>query len=388
MLGTPWSLALLLATPAAALGEVHVVDFAGGAGSDFTDLSAAVDAAADGDVLLVRSGLYDVWNTVDGRSLTIAGDGPFVQISGLLAVQNLDADQRVVLRGFELKFPGQVELLNNDGVVWIEDCQIQADLFGGSGPFGAVHAVDSRLAVQNSHIEGSMQYGVHAAPPTAGLYLVDSVATISGGSIRGGPGVDTIFPDLPGAAGLALQGSTVTASGTSIDGGLGESKPGGPGIAASAGSVVTLRDTPVAGGAGAPAGPAVSADGSSAVATVAGAAHGMTSTQTPRVGETLVVSASGAAGDGVLLLVGTGPALVPLGMAGSVLLVNPAPPLLSLVLGTVPAGGTLQGSFLVPSLGGGVESVLLVVQDVYLDASLGEVRFGPGTAPLLLDAGF
>jgi hypothetical protein len=386
MLGTRLIMSLLLASAAAAQ-EVHIVDFAGGPGADFTDLSLAVDAAADGDVLLVRSGLYEVWNTIDGRSLTIAGDGPFVQISGLLAVQNLEADQRVVLRGFTLHFPGQVELLNNAGVVWIEDCAIEADLLGGSGTFGAVHSVASRLVLQNSSVTGSIQYGVHAAPPTAGLYLVDSVATVSGGAIGGGDGLDTIFPDLPGAVGLYMEGSTVHASGTSIHGGFGQTQPGGTGIAALDGSTVTLRDTSVQGGGGSPAGAPVSADASSVVEAVPGGAHGLTSTATPRVGETLSVSASGAPGDGVLLLVGSGPAMVPLGAAGSVLLVDPAPPFLSLVLGTLPASGPLEGSFLVPALGG-AQSVALFVQDVYLDASLSAVRFGPGTAPLLLDAAF
>lgn len=386
MLAASWSLGLLLVTPVAAQGDVHVVDFADGPGADFTDLSVAIDSAADGDVLLVRSGLYSIFNTLDGRSLTIAGDGPFVQVSGLLAVQNLDADQRVVMRGLELKFPGEVELLNNDGIVWIEDCLIAADI-DGSSPFGAVHAVGSRLVLQNSHVEGSMQYGFHATPPTAGLYLVDSTVTVSGGSIRGGTGVDTTFPDLPGAAGIHMEGSTLSASGSAIDGGSATTQPGGPGIEAFAGSSVALRDTPVAGGAGAPAGTAVTADLGSAVVTVPGGAHSLTSTATPRTGETLAVTASGAQGDGVLLLAGIGPALAPLGPAGSLLLVDPTPPFLSVVLGTLPAGGTLQGSFLVPSLGG-AEAVELFIQDVYLDAALSAVRFGPGTAPLLLDASF
>jgi len=386
MLGASWTLGFLLVTPVAAQGAVHVVDFAGGPGADFTDLSLAVDSAADGDVLLVRSGIYGIFNTLDGRSLTIAGDGPFVQISGELTVQNLDADQRVVLRGFELKFPGQLELLDNDGIVWVEDCLIAADI-DSSSPFGAVHAVGSRLVLQNSQVEGSMQYGFHAAPPTAGLYLVDSAVAMSGSSIRGGTGVDATFPDLPGAAGIHMEGSTLSASGSAIDGGSATTQPGGPGLEALAGSSVALRDTPVAGGPGAPAGPAVTADAGSAVVTVPGHAHSLTSTATPRTGETLTVSASGAQGDGVLLLVGTGPALAPLGPAGSLLLVDPTPPFLSVVLGLLPAGGTLQGSFLVPPLGG-AEAVELFLQDVYLEAASSAVRFGPGTAPLLLDAAF
>ncbi len=377
---------LLFATCTAAQGNVWVVDFMGGPGSDFTDLSAAVQTAGDGDVLLVRPGLYTVWDTIDGRSLTIAGDGPFVQVDGRLTVQNLAADQRVSLRGVTFQFPAQIELFNHDGVMWIEDSLIRADLYGGSGPYGAVYAVDARLVVQNSHVIGSMQYGFHAAPPTSGLYLVDSIAVLSGSSITGGEGIDTVFPDLPGAAGLFLTGSTFFASGSFIQGGYGSTQPGGTGIEASSGAYVALRDTPVSGGAGSPGGSPLSVDPSSTVATVPGAAHALSSTPAPRVGESLVVSATGSPGDGVLLIVSTQPALAPLGPA-SMLLVNPAPPFLSVVLGTVPAGGTLDASFTVPALGG-APAVALFLQDVYLDAALAEVRFGPATAPLLLDASF
>jgi hypothetical protein len=159
-----------------------------------------------------------------------------------------------------------------------------------------------------------------------------------------------------------------------------------PALEALAGSSVTLRDTPVTGGFGAPVGPAVISDAGSTVATAPGHAHALTSTATPRTGETLAVAASGAQGDGVLLLAGTGPALLPLGPAGSLLLVDPTPPFLSVVLGSLPASGTLQGSFLVPPLGG-ADAVELFLQDVYLEAASSAVRFGPGTAPLLLDAG-
>jgi hypothetical protein len=378
---------VLLATCAAAQGHVWVVDFMGGPGSDFTDLSLAIQSAADGDSLLVRSGGYSVWDTIDGRSLTIAGDGPFVQLSGRLVVQNLAANQRFSLRGVVFQYPGEVELLDNDGVAWIEDCLIWADLFGGSGPYGAVQAVNSRLVLQNTSLTGSMQYGFHGAPPTAGLFLEQSVAVVHGGGILGGEGVDTIFPDLPGAAGAELVGSTLYASGTAITGGFGASKPGGTAIVASAGSTVHLLDVAVSGGAGVPPGDKDSVDGSSSITVGDGSAHALTSTPAPRVGQPLQVSAEGAPGDGVLLLVSTKPLIAPLGPDQAVLLVNPAPPFLSTVLGTIPAGGTLAGTFTVPALGG-PEGIELFVQDVYLDAALAEVRFGPGTAPLLLDAAF
>ena len=47
---------LLAASLASAQGTVWVVDQANGPGTDFTNVSSAVLAAASGDTLLVRSG--------------------------------------------------------------------------------------------------------------------------------------------------------------------------------------------------------------------------------------------------------------------------------------------------------------------------------------------
>jgi pectin methylesterase-like acyl-CoA thioesterase len=62
---------LALALSAAALADVHVVDASGG--GDFTTLQAAVNAAADGDTLLVRSGSYDGF-LLTGKGLSIVAE--------------------------------------------------------------------------------------------------------------------------------------------------------------------------------------------------------------------------------------------------------------------------------------------------------------------------
>jgi hypothetical protein len=118
-------LLMLLARPLQA--AVVVVDFANGPGTDYEFLWQAIDAAADGDTLLIRPGYYETWVTVDGRSLTLLGDGAGVNIDGTLTVRHLAAGQRVVLRGLDLGYAGSVELYDNDGVVYVEDCTILAD---------------------------------------------------------------------------------------------------------------------------------------------------------------------------------------------------------------------------------------------------------------------
>lgn len=55
----PLFITCVAALPAAALpAEVWVVAPQGGSGIDFSTIQAAIDAAADGDTLLVRSGDY------------------------------------------------------------------------------------------------------------------------------------------------------------------------------------------------------------------------------------------------------------------------------------------------------------------------------------------
>ena len=122
--GVPVFLAFL-ASIASAQG-VRVVTASGGL--DFPEIQPAVDVAVDGDVLLVGEGSYSCF-TVDGKSLSIvAVPGAEVQIGGYVCVQNLAANQAVLLSGIKVlgKLGGciEVELLkleSNQGFVRVQD---------------------------------------------------------------------------------------------------------------------------------------------------------------------------------------------------------------------------------------------------------------------------
>ena len=58
----------------ACLPTIWIVDSANGPGASFTDLPAAVAAAASGDTLVVRAGAYTPF-IVSGKALTILGAG-------------------------------------------------------------------------------------------------------------------------------------------------------------------------------------------------------------------------------------------------------------------------------------------------------------------------
>ena len=112
--------------PLAAEGQVWIVDAAGG--GDFTTIAAAISAVGDGDIVLVRQGTYVESPSVVGKSLTIQADDGATVIAGVAgmsspaSIRNLTASQSVRLQGLTLALG--LNLVNNQGSVWIEDCSI------------------------------------------------------------------------------------------------------------------------------------------------------------------------------------------------------------------------------------------------------------------------
>ena len=124
-------LAVALCAPLAAQ-TVWTVDRLNGAGTNFTDLPAAVQAAAPGDVLQVR--YHDPLQVAPytaptiTKALTVVGVGGRPGLVGDLRVQNLAPGQRVVLRELRLapfagaSTPGSCHLriLGNQGTVHLQ----------------------------------------------------------------------------------------------------------------------------------------------------------------------------------------------------------------------------------------------------------------------------
>jgi hypothetical protein len=90
------TLAAMLIGLASAHAEVIVVDANDGPGADFTSLSAAIAAAKNGDVLLMRSGTYDgIFSIVDKAIAIIADDGADVVVTSTALTQVIDATIQV-----------------------------------------------------------------------------------------------------------------------------------------------------------------------------------------------------------------------------------------------------------------------------------------------------
>src|SRR5262245_23875185 len=108
--------------------NVLVVDAAGGPGSAFTDIQPAINAAANGDIVLVRSGSYAGFE-VQAKSVSIVADaGASVVVNSASTIKQLGDDQRVEVMGVTLtpipQALGQsllpLDVTSCAGVVWLE----------------------------------------------------------------------------------------------------------------------------------------------------------------------------------------------------------------------------------------------------------------------------
>lgn len=230
------ALPTLLAPPALAQGKLWVVDWVSGPGSDFATIQGAVDAAAEDDAILVRTGIYDRFE-IDGKSLTIVGDvaSGAVQLrntvtakSDWVRVVNLGVDQAVLIDGFDVEVRQisnadvfmdvtPIALRDNAGVVQLEDLRV-----GGSRRLaGAVGTSNcASVSLVRCTIEGGF-------PTAFGLRSEDSVVAAYGSMFCGGPsgtaGSDFLTCVDQGGAGYGvyLEDSSMFASSCSFEGGDG-----------------------------------------------------------------------------------------------------------------------------------------------------------------------
>ncbi|MFT5079421.1 MAG: hypothetical protein ACI84E_000060 [Planctomycetota bacterium] len=136
--------AIVLIASSALAQTVITVDAKQGIGSDFADLQAAVAAAVDGDVLLVRAGVYAGLD-INGKSLVVVAEEQDTPHILGASIRNLAVDQDVVLAGLRISSTAGAGLrvLNNQGPVLVEDCKI----LGADGGHNAAISEDGHPGV-------------------------------------------------------------------------------------------------------------------------------------------------------------------------------------------------------------------------------------------------
>lgn len=264
-------LTLAFALPARA-GGVRIVDATGT--RNFPDIQAAVNAALDGDVLLVGEGSYPGF-TIDGKNLSIfaAPPGAPVTVSGRVTLAHVSGSSALVgLSVVPTAYDRALSVTDCAGDVVFQDCSFRGH-DGYSSPWttqDASPAVDIaqslRVALVHCGLVGGSSPDVLWFGNTGkhGLGLQGSSVAVYDSWVFGGSGGGS-WHDYPGEGGPAadLQSSWMFASNSVFHGGDGgddyyqpvpwEGACGGPGITLGATSSVHLLDVlAIAGAQGSP----------------------------------------------------------------------------------------------------------------------------------------
>lgn len=404
--------ASLLSLPAHAQ-SVHVVDAANGPGTAFTSLDAAIQSAANGDVLLVRTGDYAVlFSATIQHSLVIQADvGASVRLNPGLHVQGLPAGERVVVRnltigGIEpIAFPHPaIEASSCTGSLWFEDCTMPGTGSLGSSSGGA-SIQDCASVVFSGCTFGPSFDHLIAAQNFTTLSARSSTVHVYDCTIRGADGTVSCTGLSDSTAAIQLQGGelwitgSVIAGGRGADGGPFVCPEGGRGasglVATGTNPQVFLMDSEITSGAGgtgfggAPDGgsaPAIQAPAGH-VAQFPGAARRLSASALVRDDESSVLSFHGAPGDQVWVVYSLQPGprtFLPF-LHRPLLL---AAPQFVLTLGTLDASGTTGRVIAPKDLGPGIESASFHLQALFWNRTLHERGWSAPSHVLVVDAAF
>ena len=418
------SLAFLV--PAAPLSAgVLVVDPAGGPGV-YTQIQAAVDAALDGDVLLVKSGSYTGF-LVNQKSLSIVGDtNAVVTISGGVRVRSLPASGMVLLAN--LSASGTPDTGNssfglwcsdNQGFVRVESCSftgassVSYTTNGADAWSGARVVLSPRVSFSGTDLLGGT--GAPGWDPSqghsgAGLEVESSSVSFHDCLLSGGDGHDNVYgqPDAShGGDGCHGLASTLYFSNSAIQGGDGGDGTSvyfvlyalggdaGDGLDLT-GSLARIHGTTCFAGQPGTGFPSGGADGLPGLARrgANGQYLDLTAPAIPallptpaRESTSPEMQVTGSPGSHVYLLMADAPAFG-LALNGvGMRLVHGGQPSPMQFLGDVPALGTLIQRIRLPALPPGVQSATSFIQ-VLVETTGGLRVYGPSGTLVVLDSSF
>jgi hypothetical protein len=363
--------------------------------ADFSDLQTAVLASGEGDILLLKPGVYPgvphptvpgVFNPVEivGKSLTLIADaGGAVVLQHGLWIRDLAAHQKLYVRGLDFEATGLQGLRGEDcsGVLWVEDCRLPSGSKGGFPP-ARVEFIDcDAVNLQRCDIDGIDAF--EGLTPGEGLELRRSQLALYDCNVTGGSGNAAI---TNGAAALSQVQGFVLASGCSFVGGEAGFLCEGPGIRIN-GSQAELKtvDCTIAAGTPGLCSPVPAVEILAGSWTPLSAASRCLEITSPvRDGQSATLDVTGIPGDLVLLhfAPGSGFAFVP--SSQGVLQLQPAP-LGTLILGFLGGTGQLSLTATVGPVPLGIEGLLLAIQATH--AQPGGLVLGGGSLLVALEAG-
>lgn len=406
----------LLASPLCA--DVHVVDWTQGPGAAYTSVQSAVDAAAAGDLILVRAGYYDYAVGLQGKAVSIVAEAGAKVTVGELHMDSVPAGMPIVLRGLTIKAPPPstsgvktpaIWIENTSADVLVEDCIVE----DGYPCLEASNA--SSVSLVRCQFSGGftqkVSFGIWAYGDN-GVHAVGSTVRVLGGEIRGGVGRHG-GPITPGnyvgggagASAIRVEGGEVYIQGATVIGGAGGNgtsdpfgcwKPGVGGYALwimSGGGTVRVLDSVIEVGPSGvpisgcpPIGPGLATKVDAGVLSyLPGTGNEVTMTSPHREGETLSLDVNGVPGHLTAVLISQNTSSPFLPGVGSTLHVGQ--PFATVVLGVIPPGGSFSLLPVVPAAIPSLDWTAYFVQAMTCDPVTSQCRLGIPSAAALLDAG-
>ena len=394
------ALLLLLLAPAGS-AEIRVVSPSG----PYMQIQTAVDAANDGDLVLVHSGTYDSF-AVQAKSLTVCADtSAIVHLQGGVSVLDLTTGQTVCIIGLHAfgdpdafpLMPWGLHAAGNLGSVRCDRCEFVASWADTDAALVESSTDVSFVACQLRGAEGVDVGGSGTRAEGSTLTFFD--CTVQGGA--GLPSNSSLFEGGNGGAGLHAETSTIFSSGSSFrggDGGYGSFYPfgitapgpgeGGAGVELAPGCLMRFLDSLMDGGEfGDPDYPdwdAPNAVGGTFTA-LSGTKRTMFVLNPARELTSLNFSLHGAASEGVYLLVGkqTGVQWDPARQANSLV----GSPFRTLFVGTTNPSGNLTANLVLYDLGAGVQFDMFYLQPLFVGPS-GAQQLGTPITLAALDQAF
>ena len=395
-------LALPLCLGATAVADVIYVDASGN--GQYTSIQAAIDAAADGDVLLVRTGTYAGF-TLDNRALWVVADaGALPKVTNMVTVRNVASSKAVLLSGLEIApFNNAsfteiaLKLEGNASHVRVQGCTLRGSS-GGPAPI-AGGAGASILNSMKVAFVGCSLYGGHGGgvPLWVSLGGKGGDGATTQGSIvafydcllKGGVGGDADYTRQEragdGGDGCHVLDYGILASGCQFQGGMGGGYAtipgkGGNGLRVDAGQAQYIGST-FAGGLGGMSyfgnagASGLPQTGSGVFNQIAGSARKISAPALAAENSTVQVQLSGEPGDRFWLLQSRLPEFVYSPAYAGVRLVLQMALSSQVPHATLTASGTATVPIFVPDIGPGTPVARQYWQCIVL-SSTGQVRLG------------